>query len=333
MGHTDKTVPKVKQPTGAQGEVPVPKPKQGGRGTLQGETEEPKKKESQAEHQEQADGQGCISHCTKATEAECLERALFGAPKKQLQQMQGSIQEGSKLPLYSTGTHRGLGPFTALSGPQFDIPQGASMGQNRKEGRVPSTGGGWEGLPKEAHQGLQLRETSSKLHHFGSKLQMGVIDKEGVTQLLKVLAQGVKGGGNEKEKTEPVRTVQRATQQATIKDKQQAQSVGQLTLEEVEGKRQTQRANVEQETLQRIQQQVLQQAQAEVKQQAEARETHAVLKAAAEAAKVTRLEVAANAAEAAKEEATRAEAEKAMRKDIADPASRLEVAVEAAMQA
>ena len=87
VGHADKTVPKRKQTTVAQGEFPMPKPKQVGQGTPQSGGEEPKKKGSQAKHQVQTGGQGYIFHCTKATDAECLERALFGAPKKQLQQM------------------------------------------------------------------------------------------------------------------------------------------------------------------------------------------------------------------------------------------------------
>ena len=85
---------------------------------VQSGAEEPKQNGSQAEHREQAGGQGYIFHCTTATEAECLERALFGAPKKQLQQnlMQDSIQEGSNPFLYSTGTQKGMRPFKALSG-------------------------------------------------------------------------------------------------------------------------------------------------------------------------------------------------------------------------
>ena len=133
-GHADKTVPQRKQTTAAQGEFQMPKPKQGGQGTPQSGAEEPKKEGSQAKHQEQAGGQGYIFHCTKATEAECSERALFGAPKKQLQQMQGSIQEGSKLFLYNTGTQRVLGPFTALSWPRLDIQQGAWAKTGRKGG-------------------------------------------------------------------------------------------------------------------------------------------------------------------------------------------------------
>ena len=184
----------------------MPKPKQGGQGTPQSGAEEPKKEESQARHQEQAGGQGYIFHCTKATEAECLERALFGAPTKQLQQMQGSIQEGPELFLYNTGTQKVVGAFKALSGPHVDIQQGAWTKTGRNGGFPAQVE-----VEKEAHQGLQWRASNNKLHHFGSKLQMGSISKEEMAQLVKVLAQGVKGGDGKGEQTEPARTAQRVT--------------------------------------------------------------------------------------------------------------------------
>ena len=56
-------------------------------------------------------------------------------------------------------------------------------------------------------------------------------------------------------------------------------------------------------------------------------------RAAADAANVTRLEVAAKSAEAAKDEVTRADAEKARLRAAEEHASRLEVAVTTAMQA
>ena len=62
------------------------------------------------------------------------KRALFGAPKKQLQQMQDSIQEGSKLFLYNTGTQKVMGPFKALSGPQLDIQEEAWAKAGKKGG-------------------------------------------------------------------------------------------------------------------------------------------------------------------------------------------------------
>ena len=70
-----------------------------------------------------------------------------------------------------------------------------------------------------------------------------------------------------------------------------------------------------------------------MKGQAEAKEAHAVLRAASDAADVTRLEVEAKAAEAANEEVTRADAEKARIREAGEQALRLEVAVATAMQA
>ena len=252
-GHADKTVPPRKQTTVAHGEFQMPKPKQVGQRTPQSGAEEPKKEGSQAKHHEQAGGQGYIFHCTKAPAAECLERALFGAPKKQLQQMQGSIQEGSTLFLYNTGTQKVLGPFTALSGPRLDIQQGAWAKPGRKGGFLAQVEVG-----KGAHQGLQWREARSTLHHFGSKLRMGSIRKEDVTQLVKVLAHEVKGGGRKSEQTQPVRTAHGVNKQAGTKGKQQARSAGQLAPKEVESKRQHQRAEVNKGTLQRIQEHGLQ---------------------------------------------------------------------------
>ena len=187
---------------------------------------------------------------------------------------------------------------------------------------------------------------------------MGSISSKEVAQLVKVLAQGVKGGDSGGKPTEAARTPQGATKQATTKGNQQASTAGQLTPKEVEKMRQHQRAEANKETLQRVQKQVLQQAQVEVKEQAKAEEAQAVLRAAADAAEVTRLEVAAKAeeaqaglraaanatevtrlevaakaAEAAKVEVTRAEADKARLRAAEKQASRLEVAVATAMQA
>ena len=63
----------------------------------------------------------------------CLRRALFRAPKKELQKMQNSIQRGPSPFLYNTGS-QGRRRSWAGSGPQLNIHKEAWTKTGRKGG-------------------------------------------------------------------------------------------------------------------------------------------------------------------------------------------------------
>ena len=60
---------------------------------------------------------GCMFHCTEQTEAECLEKMLFGAPAGAITVMKRQIKVGSTVFLHNTGTKVVMGPYTAVSEP------------------------------------------------------------------------------------------------------------------------------------------------------------------------------------------------------------------------
>ena len=60
---------------------------------------------------------GYMFHCTRQTEAECLERMLFGAPEKDMQMTKQQVKVGLAVFLYSTETRIVMGPFVAMEEP------------------------------------------------------------------------------------------------------------------------------------------------------------------------------------------------------------------------
>ena len=80
-----------------------------------------------------AEGQGgYLFHCTRQTEAECLERMLFGAPEKDMQGMKDQIKVGSTVFLYNTSTRAVMGPYTATSEPGLWLEKDAWKASDRK---------------------------------------------------------------------------------------------------------------------------------------------------------------------------------------------------------
>ena len=74
---------------------------------------------------------GYMFHCTKQTEAECLERMLFGAPARDMQGMKEQITVGSTVFLYNTGTRAAMGPYTATSEPGLGLEEDAWKASGR----------------------------------------------------------------------------------------------------------------------------------------------------------------------------------------------------------
>ena len=71
-------------------------------------------------------------HCTRRTEAECLERMLFGAPEKDMQRMKEQIKLGSTVFLYNTSTRAVMWPYTATSEPGLWLEKDAWKPSDRK---------------------------------------------------------------------------------------------------------------------------------------------------------------------------------------------------------
>ena len=57
---------------------------------------------------------GYMFECTDQTEAECLERMLFGAPKIRLPEMKEHIKVGSTVFLYNKEAKVVMGPYSAI---------------------------------------------------------------------------------------------------------------------------------------------------------------------------------------------------------------------------
>ena len=80
-----------------------------------------------------AEGQGgYMFNCTRQTEAECLERMLFGAPEKDMLKMKGQIKVGSAVFLYNTDTGAVMGPFAAAEEPSRWVEKDAWNTSSKK---------------------------------------------------------------------------------------------------------------------------------------------------------------------------------------------------------
>ena len=68
---------------------------------------------------------GYMLCCTNQTEAECIRRMLFGAPKEHWQRMQKHIEVGSAVGLHNKDTQVVMGPYVAVSDPGWKLEKGA----------------------------------------------------------------------------------------------------------------------------------------------------------------------------------------------------------------
>eukprot|EP00401_Gymnodinium_catenatum_P056274 CAMPEP_0117463608 /NCGR_PEP_ID=MMETSP0784-20121206/3665_1 /TAXON_ID=39447 /ORGANISM="" /LENGTH=180 /DNA_ID=CAMNT_0005257425 /DNA_START=54 /DNA_END=593 /DNA_ORIENTATION=+ len=116
---------------------------------------------------------GYVFLCRNATQVECLEKEVFGLGERELERMQGTINDGTHIFLLNMHSGALIGPFLPNGGPGLNLVPDAFDGSFNAQVKVTPPGG----LPPKAVK-------------INQKLIAGPKTAEEVNSILSMLTQG-----------------------------------------------------------------------------------------------------------------------------------------------